>query len=61
MSRSKDLFAVNESGNRTTAFLDVERYFELPEAQEELDSIRAYDEAKSSGDEAAQVLSLPEN
>ena len=29
-----------------------ERYMELLEAQEELESIRAYDDAKASGDEA---------
>lgn len=29
-----------------------EHYVELLEAQEELESIRAFDEAKSSGDEA---------
>lgn len=49
---NKQQFVVDESGNRTAVLLDVERYFELLEAQEELESIRAYDEAKSSGDEA---------
>jgi len=52
MSVNKEQFVVDESGNRTAVLLDVERYFELLEAQEELESIRAYDEAKSSGDEA---------
>ena len=52
MSMNKELFVVDESGNRTAVLLDVERYFELLEAHEELESIRAYDEAKSSGDEA---------
>lgn len=52
MSKSKEQFVVDESGNRTAVLLDVKRYFELLEAQEELESIRAYDEAKSSGDEA---------
>jgi len=31
--------------------LEVERYVELLEAQEELESIRAYDDAKASNDE----------
>lgn len=53
MSVNKEQFVVDESGNRTAVLLDVERYFELLEAQEELESIRAYDEAKSSGDEAS--------
>ena len=52
MSVNKEQFVVDESGNRTAVLLDVKRYFELLEAQEELESIRAYDEAKSSGDEA---------
>ena len=52
MGVSKGQFVVDESGNRTAVLLDVERYMELLEAQEELESIRAYDEAKSSGDEA---------
>jgi hypothetical protein len=52
MSVSKEQFVVDESGNRTAVLLDVKRYVELLEAQEELESIRAYDEAKSSGDEA---------
>jgi hypothetical protein len=52
MSVNKERFVVDESGNRTAVLLDVERYFELLEAQEELESIRAYDEAKTSGDKA---------
>ena len=52
MSVSKEQFVVDESGNRTAVLLDMKRYMELLEAQEELDSIRAFDEAKSSGDEA---------
>ena len=52
MSVSKEQFVVDASGNRTAVLLDVKRYIELLEAQEELESIRAYDDAKSSGDEA---------
>jgi hypothetical protein len=52
MSVNKEMFVVDESGNRTAVLLDLARYFELLAAQEELESIRAYDEAKSSGDEA---------
>ena len=52
MSRNQEQFVVDKSGNRTAVLLGVERYFELLKAQEELVSIRAYDEAKSSGDEA---------
>ncbi len=52
MSVNKEQFVVDESGNRTAVLLDMKRYLELLAAQEELESIRAYDEAKSSGDEA---------
>jgi hypothetical protein len=51
MSVGKEQFVVDESGKRTAVLLDVKRYLELLEAQEELESIRAYDDAKSSGDE----------
>ncbi|HEX8138139.1 MAG TPA: hypothetical protein VF544_11150 [Pyrinomonadaceae bacterium] len=51
MSITKEQFVVDESGKRTAVLLAIERYFELLEAQEELESIRAYDEAKSSDDE----------
>ncbi|MGI9165491.1 MAG: hypothetical protein ACR2G5_03745 [Pyrinomonadaceae bacterium] len=51
MSMNKEQFVVDENGNRTAVLLGVERYFELLEAHEELESIRAYDAAKSSGDE----------
>jgi hypothetical protein len=52
MNVAKDQFVIDESGNRTAVLLDIERYFELLVAQEELESIRAFDEAKASGDEA---------
>lgn len=52
MSIVKEQFIVDESGNRTAVLIDMERYSELLEAQEELESIRAYDEAKASGGEA---------
>ncbi len=52
MATNKEQFVVDGSGKRTGVLLDIERYSELLEAQEELDSIRAYDEAKASDDEA---------
>lgn len=52
MSTNRDQFVVDESGNKTGVLLNIERYSELLEAQEELDAIRAYDEAKASNDEA---------
>lgn len=52
MSANKEQFVIDESGKKTAVLLAIERYSELLEAQEELDSIRAYDEAKASKDEA---------
>ncbi len=52
MSTDKEQFVVDDSGNRTAVLLQIERYSELLEAQEELESIRAFDEAKASNDEA---------
>ncbi len=52
MSTNKEQFVIDESGKKTAVLLAIERYSELLEAQEELDSIRAYDEAKGSNDEA---------
>lgn len=60
MSVAREQYIVDEHGKRMAVILDVDRFFELLEAQEELDSIRAYDEAKASGDEAvpfAQAIS----
>lgn len=52
MSVTKEQFVVDESGKRTAVLVDIERYCELLEAQEELEAIRVYDEAKASVDEA---------
>jgi hypothetical protein len=51
MSTHREQFIVDESGNKTAVVLAIEYYSELLEAQDELASIRAYDEAKASGDE----------
>jgi len=52
MSTNREKFVVDESGKRTAVLLEIDRYSELVEAQEELEAIRAYDEAKASNDEA---------
>lgn len=51
MSTSRDQFVIDESGNKTAVLLRLDRYSELLEAQEELEAIRAYDEAKASKDD----------
>ena len=51
MSTNGDQFVIDESGNKTAVLVRIDRYSELLEAQEELEAIRAYDEAKASNDE----------
>ncbi len=43
-------YLVDENGKQTAVILDVEEYRRLLDDLEELDSIRAYDAAKASGE-----------
>lgn len=52
MIKLKERYVVDEKGNRVGVLLDLEDYQKLLEELEELESIRAYDAAKSSGDKA---------
>ena len=45
-------FVTDSEGQRIAVLLDLPDYERLVEAAEELEDIRAYDEAKASGDEA---------
>jgi hypothetical protein len=45
-------YVVNEKGERVGVLLDIDDYHKILEGLEELESIRAYDVAKASGDEA---------
>ena len=56
MITTKEQYVVDESGKRTAVLLEIERYEKLLEAQEELASINAFDEAKASNDEAIPFL-----
>ena len=47
----KERYIVDENGSRIGVLLDVDDYQRLLEELEELESIRAYDAAKTSGDE----------
>ena len=51
MIRIKERYVVDENGSRVGVLLDVDDYQRLLEELEELESIRAYDVAKTSGDE----------
>lgn len=52
MITTKEQYVVDESGRRTAVLVEIERYEKLLEANEELEELRAFDEAKSSGDAA---------
>lgn len=45
-------FVVDEKGNRVGVFMDIKDYQTFLGALEELESIHAYDAAKSSNDES---------
>lgn len=51
MSVANELFVVDAAGNRNAVLLDMDRYRELTDAEEELECIRAFDDAKSASDE----------
>jgi len=48
----QERFVVDERGQRLSVLLDIATYRRLLEELEELESLRAYDAAKASGDEA---------
>jgi len=49
----KERCLVDDNGNRVGVVLNMKDYHRLLEQLEELESIRAYDAAKASGDEIA--------
>ncbi len=50
MLRTKERYVVDENGKRVGVILDMTDYEKLLEEVEELESIRAYDAAKASGE-----------
>ncbi len=44
-------YLTNEAGKRVAVLLDIEEYEQILDKLEELDAIRAYDEAKAADDE----------
>ncbi len=51
MPALKERFLIDQQGNRLGVVIDIEDYRRVLEDLEELESIRAYDEAKASKDE----------
>lgn len=52
MTKFKENYVIDPQGNPIGVVLDIADYRKLLEELEELESIRAYDAAKASGDEA---------
>jgi prevent-host-death family protein len=52
MKVSNERYIVNQKGERVGVILDISEYRKILEELEELESIRAYDAAKASEDEA---------
>lgn len=51
MAAMRERYLVDEAGVRVSVLLDIEDYRRLLADLEDLESIRAYDAAKASGDE----------
>ena len=51
MRTIRERFVTDSDGRRTAVLLDIEEYEKLLQELEELESLKAYDAAKSSGDE----------
>ncbi len=47
---TNERYVIDENINRVGVLLDIEYYQHIFEALEELEAIRAYDEAKASGE-----------
>ena len=56
MITTKEQFVVDGSGRRTAVLLEITQYEKLLEAQEELEELRIYDEAKTADSEAIPFL-----
>ena len=51
MTATDTQFVTDDSGQRIAVLIGLDRYRQLLEAVEEVEAIRAYDDAKESGDE----------
>ena len=55
MAISDGKYVVDEQGERVGVILDIAQFQRILEELEEFESIRAYDAAKSSGDDAVPL------
>ncbi len=56
MTAVKERFVVDDQGNKIEVVLSIEDYDQMLEELEELESIRAFDAAKASGDEVISAV-----
>ena len=56
MSVVNEQFVVDAAGNRNAVLVGMDRYAELIDAEEELECIRAFDDAKASNDEVVPFI-----
>ena len=57
---TKEQYVVDENGQRTAVILNVQYYHELLAALDEIESIRAYDEAKASNEDVIPFIQATE-
>ncbi len=56
MSVANEQYVVDGAGNRSAVLVGMERYFELIEAEEELEGLRAFAAAKSTDSADDEVI-----
>ncbi|HUI92241.1 MAG TPA: hypothetical protein VLX68_08345 [Chitinivibrionales bacterium] len=56
MVKLKENYIIDKGGHKVGVFLDIKTYRKVINDLEELDDIRAYDEAKASGEKAIPFL-----
>lgn len=52
MTQIKEKFLVDDQGQRVAVLLDISDYEKLLDELDELDAIKAYDDAKASGEDS---------
>lgn len=52
MTPTETQYVTDENGHRIAVLVGIERYRRLLDAMEEVEAVRAYDEAKASGEQA---------
>ncbi len=59
MGAHKEQYVIDQNGQRVSVVIDIKEYERLLEDLEELESIRAFDRAKASGEKGVPFESAP--